>query len=112
MNVTHRVYEFDTEIRDIKVCVEFLLELTNTIKTTPVNFNASLYPTPDKKGGVGITAVVQFAESYAVLDSWPEKNYVHLNVVSCKHFDSLISFIQNWFGISKVKEHTIQEHEK
>jgi len=112
MDITHRVYEFNTEIKDIKACVEFLFELTNTINTTPVNFNASLYPTPDGKGGVGITAAVHFVESYAVLDSWPEKNYVHLNVVSCKHFDSLTSFIQNRFGISEVKEHTILEHEK
>ena len=74
-----------------------------------VSFNSNVFPTVDKKGGVGLTATVSFVESYATVDSWPEENYLHLNIVSCKKFDKvkLRKFLKLWFNVRTIKEYEV-----
>lgn len=90
--------DYELDLRKEEDCLKFLKELVKIIGIHPVAYNIQLYPTPDKRGGYGITATVYFVESYATLDSWPEKKYVHLNIISCKKFDEykIMEFVKNW----------------
>jgi len=107
MNVQHNVYEIKGVLGNSGDAMRFLLLVTDRLGLTPVGFNAYLFPTVGDRGGTGITAQVSFVESYATIDSWPEENYIHLNIVSCKEFDSkkVVDFLKESFG--EVKEYLV-----
>ena len=56
----------------------------------------------------GISGFVLIAESHISLHTFPEKNYLSLDIFSCKNFDTLkaINYIQNIFEIKKY-DHNI-----
>ena len=98
MNVQQMTREFKAEVREVKHCLIFLERLAETLETHPTAYHFQLYPTMDGKGGSGITATVYFTESYAAIDCWGEEKYVHLNIVSCKHFsERAVETVINWF---------------
>jgi len=100
MDIQQEVFEFDIGKQNIKKQLGFMLDLVEAIGLTPVGITTRIYPLKDGSGGNGVTATVEFVESYAVLDTWPELNYAHLNITSCKRF-----------SVKKVKEQ-IKKHFK
>lgn len=54
------------------------------------------YPTTEGKGGVGTTICQPMAESFMVVDTWPDHDGAYLHISSCMQFDpsKLISPIQ------------------
>lgn len=111
MNIIQTVYEIEGVISSVKDSMSLLFDLTEVVKLTPVAFYANIFPTVGGKGGEGITATINFVESYAVIDSWPEREYIHLNIVSCKMFDrkKVYTFLTDRF--IKVKEYNVFNHE-
>ena len=45
------------------------------------------YPTPDGRGGRGITVVQPMTESFIVVDAWPDHDGAYLHISSCRKFD-------------------------
>lgn len=112
MNVIQVVYEIRGVIDSVRSSMELLFALTTVIELTPISFNAQILPTTDGKGGTGITAQIGFVESYATVDSWPENQYIHLNIVSCKLFDKkkVFDFLKDTY--LEVKETVVFSYEE
>jgi len=51
----------------------------------------------------GISGFVLIAESHISIHTFPDKNYLSLDIFSCKEFDSdhAISHVNNLFGVQK-----------
>ena len=94
-------------VNSIESSMNLLFDLTKIIELTPVAFYANIFPTVNGKGGEGITATINFVESYATIDSWPEEEYIHLNIVSCKSFDNsrVLDFLRESFD--DIKDYNV-----
>lgn len=92
-----RIIENSKEIKEI------LIEATKQAKVTPLKIITHKF-TPQ-----GITGVVLLAESHLALHSWPEINYLAIDIFTCgnKSFpQKALSYLKKQF---KPKEIKIQE---
>jgi S-adenosylmethionine decarboxylase len=63
----------------------------------------------DKKDCGGISGFVMIAESHISLHTFPEKQYLTMDVYSCTMFDEgpVISIIKDFFKYKKLEKHVI-----
>ena len=87
MKTYFATFTIKKRIKNEVVAIRFLKALAKTLEVKPVSYHLQLFPTLDGKGGFGITATLNFADSYATLDTWPEFNIATLDIRSCKKFD-------------------------
>ena len=91
------------QLEDISLIYDFLSEYPAQIKMTkimpPYVFR---YDAEDPKDW-GISGFVLIAESHISIHTFPQKNYLSLDIFSCKEFDSeqAISHVNTLFGIQK-----------
>lgn len=110
MNIVNYIYEFEINTRDAKKYADFLWGVVDVLGTKPVGMNIQWYPEEGGLGGFGPTAFITFIESYVALDTWPENNYGHLSIVSCKGFnkEELEKYIKEFWGVEKItKTHKV-----
>ncbi len=100
MNIQQTVLEFPAAVNDLHVVLRFLEGCAGIMKVIPSTYHLDMFPS---KGvhPIGFTATVSFQESYCAIDTWPEEEYCHLNLVSCKRFGeaAIISLIHFMFGV-------------
>ena len=90
-------------LEDLSLIYTFLSEYPAKIKMTkimpPYVFR---YDAKNPKDW-GISGFVLIAESHISIHTFPEKNYLSLDIFSCKEFDSKrsISYVNNLFGVQK-----------
>ena len=55
--------------------------------------------------GQGVSGVTVLAESHISIHTFPEKNFVSVDIFSCKHFDSEFAseYLKKTFGMAKVE---------
>lgn len=88
MNIQQTVLEFPAGAYDESVVLNFLKRCARIMGVTPSTYHIDMFP---QKGvhPIGFTATVSFQESYVAFDLWPQEEYCHVNLVSCKSFDEL-----------------------
>jgi S-adenosylmethionine decarboxylase len=58
----------------------------------------------------GITGIVLIAESHISIHTFPDRDYICIDIFSCKEFDTLnaLEEIKQWFGLNEVKSYTLE----
>ena len=97
-------YGCDRErLEDLSLIYDFLSEYPARIEMTkimpPYVFRYDAKNPEDR----GISGFVLIAESHISIHTFPEKNYLSLDIFSCKEFDSrtAIFYVNNLFGVQK-----------
>lgn len=104
MNIQQTVFEFPAKIDYVAIVIEFLLGCADIMQVTPSTIHIDMFPS-NGRHPIGFTAAVSFQESYCILDTWPEEEYCHLNLVSCKAFDEteIQLLIRRKFGVDQAR---------
>lgn len=57
----------------------------------------------------GISGFVLIAESHISIHTFPERNYINVDVFSCKDFDpeQVLKDIQGWFQLSELRSYLL-----
>ena len=95
--------DFDM-LRDINLVYKALNELPNIIGMTKMTL-PYVVPWKDKWAEVpGISGFVMIAESHISIHTFPEDDYVFIDIFSCKGFDTdiAIKYFKKLFGIRKM----------
>lgn len=93
----------------LQKCWDFLNELPEFIGMTKIT-QPHVFPysglVPEDKG---ITGVVIIAESHISIHTFPLKNFIFIDVFSCKDFDveKTINFCKDFFGTRDCVPHTV-----
>ncbi len=84
---------------------KFLNNLTKEIKMTKISGPHVLKYKDKWAKTPGVTGVVVFAESHCSVHTFPDNDYVFLDVFSCKEFDTkkASDFIRREFNIKNMK---------
>ena len=58
----------------------------------------------------GVSGVVLIAESHISIHTFPDKQYINIDVFSCKYFDAdlALQFMRDKFGITDVNAHVLE----
>ena len=53
----------------------------------------------------GVSGFVMLYESHISLHTWPEENYVAMDLYSCKDFDdkAIVKYLKEYWGVKKMK---------
>ena len=86
MDIQQESFTFKAVVDNMHKALTLLLWIATAIKVEPTGFTCQLISAKDEKKQKGLTACLFFLQSYSVLDSWPENQYVHLTITSCKPF--------------------------
>lgn len=93
------------KLSDENLIRNFLLDLTKEINMTKIGGPYVLRYKDRWAATEGVTGVVIFAESHATIHTFPDSNYVFIDVFSCKEFDikKAKRFIKKYLKIKKMK---------
>jgi len=85
-------------------------EIIKKLELTPHGDFSVEFPTPWGTGGVGVTAIQSFTESYMAIDTWPERAYANLYICSCKEFNykDIEDCIFNQFENVRIKTQNLE----
>ena len=99
-------YGCDRErLEDISLIYNFLSEYPAQIGMTKIMPPYVFRYDADNPQDCGISGFVLIAESHISIHTFPEKNYLSLDIFSCKNFDSeqAISYVSNLFATQKCE---------
>jgi S-adenosylmethionine decarboxylase len=90
-------------LEDISLIYNFLSEYPARIKMTKIMPPYVFRYQAKKPEDWGISGFVLIAESHISIHTFPDKNYLSLDIFSCKEFDTdhAISYVNNLFGVHK-----------
>lgn len=97
-------YGCDRErLEDISLIYNFLSEYPAQIGMTKIMPPYVFRYDAENPQDWGISGFVLIAESHISIHTFPEKNYLSLDIFSCKNFDSeqAISYVSNLFATQK-----------
>ena len=96
---------FNVKIDSSEVARRLLEALMKLLELHPHGSSCFEFPTPWNTGGIGITAIQSFTESYIVIDSWPEHEYANVHICSCKSYvsNSIKLFLNEYFEGVKIE---------
>ena len=90
---------FNSRLISIEYITKVLNELTKIIDAKKMEQH--VYQFPDKKG---ITGVQIIAESHIFIHTWPELDYVRVEISSCKFFDiKIIDRLKELFDAKQIQ---------
>ena len=99
-------YSSDTQkIQDANVLRQFLEEYPSTLGMTrlcnPVLLN---YEAPNPEDS-GLSGFIIIAESHLSIHTFPRRNYINIDIFSCKSFDSerVLQDVKKIFALRQVK---------
>jgi S-adenosylmethionine decarboxylase len=94
-----------SKLQDLNLIYRILDELPTRIGMTKI-----MPPYVFKYSGLkpedwGLSGFVLIAESHISIHTFPEKNFVSVDIFSCKHFDSEFAaeYLKKTFGMTKVE---------
>lgn len=99
-------YEVESEkLQDKKSLTRMLEDLPTKLqmrilrKPTVSEIKSDMYPT------TGLSGFVILYESHVSFHTWPEENFIALDVYSCKEFDpkEATSYLKEYLGSKKLK---------
>ena len=90
-------------LEDISLIYNFLSDCPAQINMTKIMPPYVFRYDADNPQDWGISGFVLIAESHISIHTFPEKNYLSLDIFSCKNFDSerAISYVSNLFATQK-----------
>ncbi len=97
-------YGCDRErLEDLSLIYNFLSDYPAKIKMTKIMPPYVFRYDATNPEDWGISGFVLIAESHISIHTFPEKNYLSLDIFSCKEFDSTnsISYVSELFGVQK-----------
>ncbi len=97
-------YGCDRErLEDLSLIYKFLSEYPAHIKMTKIMPPYVFRYDAENPADWGISGFVLIAESHISIHTFPEKNYLSLDIFSCKEFDSehAISYVNKLFAVQK-----------
>ena len=103
-------YGAPTELlTDTEFICSFLDDYPSSIgmtKIAPPQVHTYIGATPEDWG---VSGFVLIAESHISIHTFPEHDYLNIDVFSCKEFDKEAAqiFLQNHFGIRKIRSWTL-----
>jgi S-adenosylmethionine decarboxylase len=91
------------QLEDLSLIYNFLSEYPAKIEMTKIMPPYVFRYDARKPEDWGISGFVLIAESHISIHTFPEKNYLSLDIFSCKEFDSkrAISYVKKLFGVQK-----------
>ena len=104
-------YGADTAmLEDTKAIYRFLDEYPDAIgmtKITPPHVYAYVGQTPED---VGVSGFVLIAESHISIHTFPKRDYVNIDVFSCKDFDTqkALADLKGRFSLKQVRSWTLE----
>lgn len=98
------------KLNKIEIVFNFLDSLPEKIGMRKLTTPYVVVAKPDKKEEWGISGFVMIYESHISCHTWPEKNYVSLDVYSCKDFDekNVLKFLKEFWQPQKFKVNIIK----
>jgi S-adenosylmethionine decarboxylase len=90
-------------LEDLSLIYDFLSEYPNEISMTKIMPPYVFRYEAKNPEDWGISGFVLIAESHISIHTFPEKNYLSLDIFSCKEFDSqsAISYVNKLFDVQK-----------
>ena len=94
----------EKKLQDAKLLTDtFLIDLVRALNMTPIE-GTSIFkeiPVPDSDE-ISVSASIMLLESHACLHSWPEHQYMRLEVSTCKNVDEItfgraVDYIEKFF---------------
>jgi S-adenosylmethionine decarboxylase len=91
------------QLEDLSLIYNFLSEYPAKIEMTKIMPPYVFRYDARNPEDWGISGFVLIAESHISIHTFPEKNYLSLDIFSCKEFDSkrAISYVKKLFGVQK-----------
>ena len=99
-------YSSDSEkLKDIKLIYNFLDTFPDRISMTKIMPPYVFKYIGKKPEDWGLSGVVIIAESHISIHTFPSKQFLSIDIFSCKKFDSqdCVSFIEEIFGLKKIE---------
>lgn len=92
-------------MQDLALLYELLDRYPSTIGMTKIAPPYVFKYTGSKPEDWGITGFVLIAESHISIHTFPERDYICIDIFSCKDFDAqqALSELQDWFGLTDVR---------
>jgi len=101
--------EESKKLQDSKILGEFLITLVNKLKMTPLRDTLILKEIPalGHEGMTSVTATIALLESHVCFHSWPEWNYMRLEISTCREADvdsysDSINYIKEFFQCARL----------
>jgi len=100
----------ETKLQDLALVFDLLDNYPGTIGMTKIMPPYVFRYTGVKPEDWGISGVVLIAESHISIHTFPDKNYINIDVFSCKAFDAdlAVQFMKDKFGISDANAHVLE----
>ena len=99
-------YSSDSEkLKDIELIYNFLDIIPDRISMTKIMPPYVFKYIGKKPEDWGLSGVVIIAESHISIHTFPSKQFLSIDIFSCKKFDSqdCVSFIEEIFGLKKIE---------
>jgi S-adenosylmethionine decarboxylase len=89
---------------------EILRELTGVIEMKAIHAPLVLYHKARISSESGVTGIIILAESNITIHTYPAKNFVSVDIYSCKEFDigAAMQYLKEKFRFKKLKKHIIK----
>jgi|SRR3989344_4697616 len=101
----------DTEaLKDLNLVYNCLNELPSLLGMEKMTL-PYVVPWKDKFGVTpGVSGFVMIAESHISIHTFPDQDYVFIDIFSCKPFDieKAIRYFADLFGIKEIKQHVVE----
>ena len=87
-----------------------LEELPLVIGMRKISSPLVLYHRAKRKSESGVTGIIILAESNITIHTYPKKNFVSVDIYSCKEFDigAAMQYLKEKFKFKKLKKHVIK----
>ena len=89
---------------------KFLDEYPPQLGMTKITEPRILKYAAPQQGDSGLTGFVVIAESHISVHTFPERNYVNIDIFSCKSFDAgkALRDVEGFFGLRRVKSWVVE----
>jgi S-adenosylmethionine decarboxylase len=100
----------ETKLQDLALVFDLLDNYPGAIGMTKIMPPYVFRYTGVKPEDWGVSGVVLIAESHISIHTFPDKNYINIDVFSCKAFDAelAVQFMKDKFGITDANAHVLE----
>jgi S-adenosylmethionine decarboxylase len=102
------------KLTDIEALRQLLLELPEKLGMTRISEPELMFHKDKWAETAGVTGVVMISESHISLHTFPDSEFVFVDIFSCRHFDTDAAqkHVVDWFGAQSVKVKVVERGEE